>query len=130
MNEIAMWKALAPGLRHAGLDPIRIENAVQSGTPDVEYIGGWLELKFAQKWPSRGGPLKLAHYTPQQNAWLLRRHAAGGRAFIVLKVARSWYVLPAGEATYDFFSNGLLESVADLKYRVESAGDVVRRILV
>jgi len=84
-----MWDALRPLLR--GLDPVRVENLVQAGTPDVNYTRGWIELKYAPRWPVRPDtPLKLDHFTNEQRVWLTRRCAAGGRAFLVLKVGDEW----------------------------------------
>lgn len=85
-----MWDAIRPVL--ARLDPVRVENPVCCpGTPDVNYVGGWIELKYADRWPPRGGPLRIDHFTSQQRTWLRRRRAAGGRAFVLLKVGtREW----------------------------------------
>ena len=33
------------------LDAMAVENRVKPGTPDVEFIGGWVELKYMSKWP-------------------------------------------------------------------------------
>lgn len=84
-----MWDQLRPQLDE--VDPIRVENTVRSGTPDVNYADGWIELKFAATWPKREAtPLRLDHFTPQQRNWLRRRWLAGGRAFLFLKVGREW----------------------------------------
>jgi hypothetical protein len=83
-SESSMWNELRPLL--AGLDPVRVENLLTSGTPDVNYTGGWIELKYAKRWPVRGGPLRVPHFTPEQRAWLLQRRKAGGRAYLLLKV--------------------------------------------
>ena len=82
MSEKAMWKALRPLM--VGLDPVRIENAVEAGTPDVNYVGGWIELKYLPKWPARATtPIKIAHYTKEQRVFAKRRNAAGGRVFFL-----------------------------------------------
>jgi hypothetical protein len=68
-------------------DPISVENPAHPGTPDLNYLHGWIELKCADAWPHRPTtPLRLPHFTPQQRVWLSRRHRAGGRAHLLLRV--------------------------------------------
>lgn len=62
----------------------------------MNYTRGWIELKYAKEWPKRGGPLKIKHFKPQQRAWLIRRRQAGGRAFVLLKVGASEWLLFEG----------------------------------
>lgn len=83
-SESETWKALKPLL--SGLDPVRVENPACPGTPDVNYTHGWIELKFAERWPPRGGPLRVDHFTQKQRIWLTQRRKADGLAFILLKV--------------------------------------------
>lgn len=119
-----MWATLGAEMRPRGLDPTRIENAIDVGTADVNYIEGWCELKFVREWPRRGGPLKIRHFTPQQRVWLLRRSHCGGRAFLVLKVATEWYVLPAGEATEILYHGEMTRERAQ-QWRCMTVGGVV-----
>lgn len=91
MSEAAMWDSLRPVIR--SLDPVRMENPIVPGTPDVNYNHGWVELKFAERWPPRGGPLRVDHFTRQQRTWLTRRRRAGGRAFLLLKVGETEWLL-------------------------------------
>tara|TARA_R110000772_G_scaffold251753_1_gene366829 strand:- start:481 stop:864 length:384 start_codon:yes stop_codon:yes gene_type:complete len=75
------------------LDAKSVENSVGPGTPDVNFIGGWIELKWARAWPKRETtPLRLDHFTIQQRRWLSQRRKKGGRAFVLLKVAREWFL--------------------------------------
>jgi len=94
MSEAAMWDALRPLLK--GLDPVRVENPVGPGTPDVNYTGGWIELKYADRWPPQGGPLRVDHFTKGQRAWIVRRRKAGGRAWVLLKVGEAEWLLFEG----------------------------------
>lgn len=86
-----MWEALRPLLK--GLDPVRIESPITPGIPDVNVTPGWIELKFAERWPPRGGPLRLDHFTTEQRAFLVRRRRAGGKAWLLLKVGESEWLL-------------------------------------
>ena len=82
-----------------GIDPVSVENSVGPGTPDLNYLDGWLELKWARDWPKRDStPLRMPHFTIQQRRWLARRQRAGGRAFVLLKVAREWLLFDGDTA--------------------------------
>lgn len=90
MSEAGMWTLLRPLMK--GLDPVRIEShGTAQGIPDVNYSGGWVELKFKECWPPMGGPLRVEHFTTMQRAWHVKRREAGGRSFVLLKVgAKEW----------------------------------------
>lgn len=113
MNEQGMWAHIRPKLTIAGLDPVRVENSAMPGTPDVWYTHGAVELKYAERWPPRGGPLRIEHYTAEQRVWLYRRARAGGRAFLLLRVGlKKWYLFRAGEATDYLYTNGMTRDEA------------------
>jgi|SRR6185436_3970508 len=49
-----MWQKLRPVLLSAKLDPVRVENPIHPGTPDVNLCtGAWIELKCLACWPVR-----------------------------------------------------------------------------
>jgi hypothetical protein len=100
--EASAWKQLRPHLNAYGLDPVRVENPVHPGTPDVNLASGaWLELKALERFPERPAALvRIPHFTPQQRVWLLRRWRAGGGAWLALYIAtrRAWFVFDGATA--------------------------------
>lgn len=70
-------QVLIKALNKRGYDATSVENPACPGTPDVQFIGGWIELKFREKWPKRADTtVRIEHFTPQQRVWLLRRYMA------------------------------------------------------
>lgn len=94
--ESLMWRKLRPVLMAAKLDPVRVENPIHPGTPDVNLVGRWIELKCIPGWPVRDTTVvRIPHYTPQQRVWLYRRWLyAPGSTLLVLEVRseRQWLV--------------------------------------
>ena len=85
--ESLLWKRLRPFLHAARLDPVRVENPIHPGTPDVNLISGWLELKTIEAWRPEGKITTIRHFTPQQRVWLYRRWKfAPGRTHLLLEV--------------------------------------------
>jgi hypothetical protein len=75
------------------LDAMRVENPCHPGTPDINYIGGWIELKQVDAWPKKETtPLRLPHFSKQQRIWLTRRWAKGGDAWVLLQVAKEYFL--------------------------------------
>ena len=89
MSEQEQRQRVVKALRR--LDAFSVENHVGVGTPDVNYLHGWVELKCLDKWPKRPGtPVKLHHdLTLEQRIWLKRRWAAGGEAYVILQVQKT-----------------------------------------
>jgi len=88
-RESAMWRKIRPVLLAAKLDPVRVENPIHPGTPDVNLSTGvWIELKCIPGWPVRASTnVRIAHYTPQQRVWLHQRWKyAPGTTFLLLEV--------------------------------------------
>ena len=80
------------------LNAIAVENPVLPGTPDVNYIEGWIELKWLRSWPVRDGVVTIPHFTPQQRVWHYRRRKAGGTAWFLLQCKREWLLLDGAVA--------------------------------
>jgi hypothetical protein len=94
-TESQMWAKVRPFLVAARLDPVRVENPIHPGTPDVNLCNGrWIELKCIATWPTRAtSTVQIRHYTPQQRVWLYRRWKyAPGSTFLLLEVraAQQW----------------------------------------
>lgn len=89
-------KALRP------LDAVGVENPVYPGTPDVNYIEGWVELKWLRQWPiNPETPVLIEHYTQVQRIWIYRRYLAGGNVFLLLQVQKTWLLFD-GWVAYKF----------------------------
>lgn len=84
MSEDGMWARLRPLMR--GLDPQRIENKLDKGVPDVNYIHGWIELKQIADWPVRDTTIVDVDVRTEQRVWLNRRSHMNGRVFLLLHV--------------------------------------------
>ncbi len=97
-----MWDAIRPQM--VGWHAVRIESRVTgSGTPDVNYNHGWIELKYKAAWPKREAtPLRIEHYTREQRAWAQQRTAAGGRVFLLLKVGEHEWLLFRGATAAEY----------------------------
>ena len=76
------------------LDAQAVENPVNPGTPDVEYIGGWIELKYIEELPKRPDtPIRVPHFRPEQKVWIVKRTNKGGRVHVLLRVENTFFLL-------------------------------------
>lgn len=94
-RESIMWRKVRPFLIAAKLDPVRVENPIGPGTPDVNLADGrWIELKYVPAWPPRArNILRIPHFTPQQRVWLYQRwRSAPDTTYLLLEVraSREW----------------------------------------
>lgn len=81
------------------LHGIRVENSVLEGTPDIAYIGGWIETKNVQEWPKRDTTkVRLPHYTAAQRAFARQHIALGGNCWLILKGPNLWLLFHGGVA--------------------------------
>src|SRR4029077_13334784 len=97
-----MWRKVRPQWVAAKLDPVRVENSIHPGTPDVNLVSGWIELKCVPGWPLRDtNLLRIPHFTPQQRVFLYRRWKyAPGTTHLLLEVivARQWLLFDGNVA--------------------------------
>ncbi len=88
MSETTLRRAVINMLKP--LHGVSVENPAYAGFPDVEYIGGLIELKVVDRWPPRNGIIRVEHFTPQQRVFLRTRWRLGGRCAVLLRVKREW----------------------------------------
>lgn len=68
-----------------------VENPCLPGTPDVNYIDGWIELKWLRGWPKReSSPVTIDHYSPQQRVFHVEHWRKGGAVHLLLQVRGTW----------------------------------------
>jgi len=92
MSEKDMRGKVVKALRE--LDAFAVENPCLPGTPDVNYIGGWLELKWLRSWPKKEETIvKIPHYSPQQKMFHRTRRMKGGAMYVLLQCKREWFVI-------------------------------------
>jgi group I intron endonuclease len=115
------------------LDPVPVENMLTGdtgvGMPDVEFAGGWAELKNIKTWPSRKTTaVRIPHYTDAQRNWLMRRWNAGGYTCLVLQKGEEWFVWSAPAAqqvgTLTYMD---LVATADLYFANKPSAEVFTR---
>jgi len=81
------------------LNAISVENPALPGTPDVNYVEGWIELKWLRSWPANDEtPVRFEHFTPQQRVWHIRRRRKGGRSWVLVQCRRDWLLFDGAVA--------------------------------
>jgi len=98
MSEHTMAHTVRRAVR--SLDPVRVENPCHPGTPDINYVEGWLELKWLRRWPENANesPVLLPHYTQKQRVWHMRRWAQGGNVFLLWQIGHEWMLFSGDRA--------------------------------
>jgi len=105
------------------LDAIAVENSAYPGTPDVVYIGGWIELKEADAWPKKATtPLPMRHFTRHQRAWIRRHAEKGGTVFVLLKVGKLEWFLIDGKIAADILGSATREVIQSTACRAFDNG--------
>lgn len=78
------------------LHAFAVENLVYPGTPDIAFIGGWIEMKKLDEWPVRKTTkVRISHYTKEQRGWAKIHHRRGGKSYWLLRVRQDWVLLHA-----------------------------------
>ena len=104
------------------LDAVSVENPAFPGTPDVNYIEGWVELKWLRAWPADANtPVRLEHYTQQQRVWATRRRHRGGRCFLLLQV-QDEYLLFDGRTAAEVLGHSTREALEEHAIQVWKGG--------
>lgn len=81
------------------LDAIAVENTALPGTQDVNFVEGWLELKWLRSWPARPETVvELDHFTPQQRIRQIKRSRVGGNTWLLLEVRDQWLLFEGSVA--------------------------------
>lgn len=102
MSESTQRSVVCKKLKH--LDAIPVENRVGPGTPDVNYVEGWIELKWMRRWPKNAheSPVLVEHYSPQQRVWHKKRWIKKGNVWLLFQVAQEWFLFDGLTASERF----------------------------
>lgn len=92
MSESAFWIAAHPVLQALRLDPVRVENILHRGWPDVSYTHGIIELKDLAAWPAREKTDVHLGFKIGQVPCLMRRWDQGGLSWVLARVGGSWFL--------------------------------------
>lgn len=121
MRESDIRKRVVAALRP--LHAQAVENPINPGTPDVEFVGGWMEIKYLKSWPKRPTTkVTVQHFTPQQRIWIRDRVEKGGKVLLLLRVDDEWMLFSGKqvdkigtwtEAEMTFFAQGYWKRTFD-----------------
>ena len=84
----------------SGLNAFAVENIALVGTPDINYIEGWIECKWLREWPRReSSPVVLDHPLKlEQKLWIHKRKKKGGNCWVLLQCRRDWLLFDGAVA--------------------------------
>lgn len=121
MAESNMRKNLCNQLKK--LDAQAMENRAGPGTPDVSYIGGWIECKWLRAWPKRPTtPVTLDHpLLKSQKVWIKRHVRRGGTVFVLLQCGREWLLFD-GMTAREFLGTSTRDELYKHAIRVWKTG--------
>jgi hypothetical protein len=85
------------------LDPMPVDNPRRPGTPDINFVEGWMELKYMPEWPRKASTLvKFPKFSTQQRVWLVKRSVRQGNCFVFLQVKNLYLLFEGGFAGQHF----------------------------
>lgn len=96
-------------------DAVAVENPAYPGTPDVNFVEGWWELKWLRNWPKGEDTIvKFEHYSPQQKIWIRRRHTSGGNVGLLVQCKREWFLFkyPSSQRVGEMTKTEMFEECA------------------
>ena len=97
MSEQHMRGRVVRALR--SVHAVAVENPALPGTPDINYVEGWIETKWLRDWPTNSTTrVKIDHFTPQQRVWHVKRRLAGGTCWVLLQCKKEWILLDGAVA--------------------------------
>ncbi len=104
------------------LDAVSVENSVRAGTPDVNYIEGWIELKWIRAWPVRPEThVTIDHYTKIQRLWHKRRITRSGNCWLLLQ-CRLEYLLFSAEVAAQYLGTSTKQELINLTAKYWNKG--------
>ena len=129
MAESQMRQAVCRAIKC--LDPVPVENSVgRSGTPDINFAEGWIELKEIDRWPSRDStPLRVRPFTDAQRHWHRVRARHNGNTFVLVRVQRKDWILFDGKSAAEHLGNLTKEQMRRHALRFWEGRLVVRELL-
>jgi len=113
------------------LDAFSVENRVGPGTPDINFIGGWMECKWLRSWPKQvATPVRLDHpLTSEQKAWLRRRWSRGQPTWVMLQANRTEWLLFDGITAVKYLGEATREELGRFAYRHWRQGLVAKELI-
>ena len=127
MSEQGMRSRVTKALR--SLDAIAVENPVRPGTPDVNFVEGWVELKWLRAWPKgENTPVRFNHFTPQQRVFHIRRRQAGGISWVLIQCRLEWLLL-SGEVAALVVGHSTREELFKFAHRTWTKGLVQKELV-
>jgi len=104
------------------LDAVSVENPACPGTPDVNYIEGWIELKWLRSWPVRSNTnITIEHYSKEQRLWHRKRGFRKGNCWLLLQ-CRLEYLLFYADVAAQNIGKCTREQLIDLTVKYWSKG--------
>lgn len=101
MTEADLWRYVQHGMGPLW-EAERIENRLNSGTPDVSYstnVHGWMELKYLPAAPKKDSTvMQVRHFTPEQRNWITRHGRRTGLVFVFMRIASTFMLFDWSKA--------------------------------